>query len=863
MQARKQNLRTPFRVTGTVRTAENEPAASVAVNALHRRLREEHLLGETKTDKAGHYEISYDPKRLLGREDADLIVRVFDRGTFGVSDVLFHAPPDAKIDVTLPSTAPPPAEHDKLVQQIAPGLEDVALDSLTADEISLLARKTGTDERTLARLSGSAKLETSTKLPASLFYALASQGLPTDLPALLVVPSARHSQALQAAIEANIVTAAAIGSVDTAVAELRQLLVRQTLDAPRASGDSLGKLLGTILKADAQQQEFVQRYLQREGTTEQFWAALREDKKLGKQVDDLQFALQLGTLTQNHVALVQVVQAMKKAGTVATMRDLARLDAADWQDVLQKGRIQAPPNTPGATDAERNVTYAAGLARVLELAHPTAAVAGRLKKEQFSGAAELADFLDQNPDFNLAATPVRQYLQTAQPTSNGKPQRAGKAVAAAAVAAPGQVAQLQQAQRMAKISTGASETVALIKSGLSSAAAIAGMGQNNFVKKYGTVLGDSAPAIYQKAGHVSAAALNLWANVNPGFNLQPGGVLPAPMTSSEIPDLETLFGSNQLCECQECRSMLSPAAYLTDILHFLSKRILANGDSAKDVLFARRPDIGNIVLNCANTNTPLPYVDLVNELLEDAVAKKVNNDFVAPARQTTKSAAELAAEPEHENDLAYQTLAAAVYPWTLPFDLPLEEVRSYLNHIGVPRHEIMRTFQAAGSPLDLDIALEYLGLNRTEAEIIIGSFTGASDTDFWGGAASGTNPSVRDFLDRSGLTFVELTELLGMKYVNPYLPASVAIVADVDNGADVATCDPAQMKFDPFDADTANRMRRFVKLWRKLRWAMRDLDRAITALIPPAATRAKLREFTPDFFECLAGVHRIRTANPS
>ena len=37
----------------------------------------------------------------------------------------------------------------------------------------------------------------------------------------------------------------------------------------------------------------------------------------------------------------------------------------------------------------------------------------------------------------------------------------------------------------------------------------------------------------------------------------------------------------------------------------------------RDVLLERRPDLGDIELSCENTTTPLPYIDLVNEILED------------------------------------------------------------------------------------------------------------------------------------------------------------------------------------------------------------------------------------------------------
>lgn len=87
------------------------------------------------------------------------------------------------------------------------------------------------------------------------------------------------------------------------------------------------------------------------------------------------------------------------------------------------------------------------------------------------------------------------------------------------------------------------------------------------------------------------------------------------------PEWSTLFGSIELCSCEHCRSVHGPAAYLVDILQYLKhRRSRIPGGFVKDVLLGRRPDIGEIELTCENTNTPLPYVDLVNEALENAVA---------------------------------------------------------------------------------------------------------------------------------------------------------------------------------------------------------------------------------------------------
>src|SRR5262249_34885021 len=80
------------------------------------------------------------------------------------------------------------------------------------------------------------------------------------------------------------------------------------------------------------------------------------------------------------------------------------------------------------------------------------------------------------------------------------------------------------------------------------------------------------------------------------------------------------FGPDDLCECEDCSSMTSPAAYLFDCLKLLQDGPRLNGRTPLDVLVARRPDLVRLALNCDNTETKLPFIDLVNEILERRVA---------------------------------------------------------------------------------------------------------------------------------------------------------------------------------------------------------------------------------------------------
>src|SRR5208282_998878 len=83
--------------------------------------------------------------------------------------------------------------------------------------------------------------------------------------------------------------------------------------------------------------------------------------------------------------------------------------------------------------------------------------------------------------------------------------------------------------------------------------------------------------------------------------------------------LAMLFGTEDYCATDDCTSVLSPAAYLCDLLLWLRNHPQGSG-TALDVLDRRRPDIRHLLLNCPNSDTELPYIDLVIELLADKVS---------------------------------------------------------------------------------------------------------------------------------------------------------------------------------------------------------------------------------------------------
>lgn len=163
---------------------------------------------------------------------------------------------------------------------------------------------------------------------------------------------------------------------------------------------------------------------------------------------------------------------------------------------------------------------------------------------------------------------------------------------------------------------------------------------------------------------------------------------------------ELLFSDADLCECGHCTSVYSPAAYFVELLQYLRNNTLdlenintgQSGFSGTPLafLFDRRPDLGCLQLTCSNTNTILPYVDLVNEIMENYIVFQTTKAF----NVTDETSAELLAQPQHTEYEAYCILHKAVYPFTLPYHQPIDASRIFLKFLKTSRHELLDTFRS-------------------------------------------------------------------------------------------------------------------------------------------------------------------------
>lgn len=276
---------------------------------------------------------------------------------------------------------------------------------------------------------------------------------------------------------------------------------------------------------------------------------------------------------------------------------------------------------------------------------------------------------------------------------------------------------------------------------------------------------------YDYAAHLQAKARELAPAPTPGGTDDGGTFHPIN------PD-----GSLVNCVPPPCLSPTGPIAYLQEMLNLSQAStcdtpFASPGDGSTTLggaVASRRGPVGKLLASCANLDTPLPTIDIVNECLEylgttsatitatitgtvydtseDELAGYAlcNDEGKKTARDCHDPVALYAALPEYSTPATptkknqeveppvYNTLKTDFSSCDLPYSQALDVSRTYLHHFGSCRFEEMRTFRKcitefaldpanppAGFqsflwryPVRIDIAIEYLGITPEEYTIL-------------------------------------------------------------------------------------------------------------------------------------------------
>ncbi|MDR4505818.1 MAG: neuraminidase-like domain-containing protein [Candidatus Scalindua sp.] len=658
----------PNLVLGRVSTTQGKPLEGLLAQAWDKNLKEDVLLGEENTNETGFYSIAYKPKEALpqGKTQADLLVKVLDNKAqlLATSSLYCKAQPSQEINFQLETeTYRGPSEFERLHRALTPYLEGTEMAELTPEQIEYLVCKSGEDkEKITALVKAYQNMQEADVLPEA-FYGLSRKEKPMELAELLAQPLANLREALEQATYANIIPLPFKDRLAETMARLKELVVEQLLRAPEIKTDySLSGLFNISLPLIAKQKTLLGLWLSREGTTEDFWKNLSKHPDFTEKglVEEIQFTLQLNTLSQSHLPLIQWLRQRNNKTKFKTVRDLVTLEKADWLKMLDDKvggtAVGYPPHITGTDEAEKKNNYATAIFRLVENAFPMARLTHKVSQDTLPEKDDLLTFLHTNIDFEFDKVYLERYLK-----QDGRLARVNDKAAL--------TTRLRGMQRLYKLTPRYEEMQLFMNEGMDSAWSVVQKGKAGLKE----ILGDSISEgqleeIFTSAENVASTTMFLYMkgkeygpidNSNtPAINAP---VFPNPELPKEIAEdvsnWTEMFGSFNLCECEHCRSIYSPAAYMVDLLQFLNKPSETKGKSVKALLLERRPDLAEIELSCANTNTVMPYVDLVNEVLENAIAP---NSFSFPTVTdlvTALDAAEVAKIPmealDHFSDYGF------------------------------------------------------------------------------------------------------------------------------------------------------------------------------------------------------------------
>jgi peptidoglycan hydrolase-like protein with peptidoglycan-binding domain len=820
-----------YTVSGHVYSAARAGTSGLSLQVVDKSAGPDVVLAKGSTGANGAYSITYPIITLAqpNKTSPDIQIHVSNGAALlGSSAVRYNASPVETLDVHLPDSAASSmaSEFDSLTGAIAShytGALGALQESGDRSDITYLANKTGWDARTVALAAladqfsqssagtstSAATAGTSTttatttgisaatntpKIPSQYFYALFRAGLPANADTLYLTDPKVLTAIWTQAGQQGVIPATDSKTLEGTVAAFQTIAAQKLLSIPALPGASaLKDMLATAqLNAD-QQKQFANALAANRNDSDALWKAV--GAALGADVTArLQNSGKLALLTLNNAPLMQAVTPI--AGTAL---DPLKLVAAgyhrpsQWNSLLT-ANVPVPSQIPGDTAGQKRSNYGAYLAAQLRISYPTAAVAemagsGFLK---LATGPKVAAFLTQHQGkFELGTQSVQQFVNQNKLQVD-----------------PATLADLKTVQRVHQITTTDAAMAGLLKNNLSAAYHVVRYNRESFVNQFANDLGgaDAALESYNKALQIHSAALNValtYLTARTGIKLgnapvaldkqaaqqKPNGsgqiLQPGPQGSAQAdsdsvpayPTLETLFGSMDFCACDDCRSILSPAAYLVDLLLFLDKPPGAAANP-QAVFLNRRPDVQYLPLTCENTNTPLPYIDVVNETMEYYVANGSLTNY--QGHDTGESATEdLMASPQFVLTTAYQTLLTQNFPPPLPFHRALESLRLYFNAFGVPLKFAMERLRKSddlergANPYGWrDILAEELDLSRQEYRILTDrTLTVANIYGFTGGESAqviaDTLSNAKGYARRIDISYDDLVALLRTHFINP------------------------------------------------------------------------------------------------
>jgi hypothetical protein len=598
---------------------------------------------------------------------------------------------------------------------------------------------------------------------------------------------------------------------------------------------------------------------------------------------NIELLLDLGDFCENYRDIIQAsfLQCGYRSPKITSLEGMLVFSESDWANIVSQASgfycartpnatSALPPEFIGANNDEQKAIYARKLYKGLLAWFPQSELAANIGQElselpnppsadEFAEWQAVSEFLSNanNPPYYLDSTNLGVYLQ----------EHPGIELA------DGVQQKIRWVQRLFRLTEYLPSVVYLISRGIESAYQIAQMSEERFLADFSVGLGgmNKARQLHRLAVNYTMDASFQISQYHSGLAMQGESTSRASSENYSLPAIQrgltangpammamalntnlalprisgkvvanwkSLFGTINRNAAIKGQSLLSPSAYLVDLLEFLKE-----GDGY-NLLTKRRPDILNLELSKENAEVSLPMIDLAIELLEKLVPAEglpsAMKSLETLANQTlekqpTWNDEDLRAQPEHDPSTgAAGPLLDAPYPFVLPTNFSREESYLMLEKRGLSWRDLALAFPAAGNGyqrryLVTDDALDnVLRLNTT-----------VEAWELWGLKENGNNLLRPDkstpeknkswsqilsvasiFLDRSGLTLEGLDGLLALPM---FTNSGVGIHASAEA---VQLGDINGYELRNINADFARKISRLVRLQRLLGWAPEELDAA-------------------------------------
>lgn len=735
-------IQNPNTVLGKITDVHGRSLSNLKVTIYDVGMREWQALSNTFTDKEGKYELQWTPDLLKGRgkKTADIAIKVFtkEKNTelfkSSMDEVRFKSSEREEINITISRMPNELIEFDFLFKEVSFLANKISIADLQENkehrDVTFLSKELEAPADKIEHLVVAHRLYHLSKIDAAFFYALfrkntllhndfsknlnarLSIGIGVDDQPLLYDAALTDNKSIvadiKAAVKEKIVSPIILKQVNKYQEILNQYREKAEEYYKNEHPQKAINLLSNFFKI-GKLEEIQELFTENRNNLNSFFEKVTDpsfyDTK--EKEKDAKTNIELGKLFGFGNEIIPKIAKSQGIKKPEDIRKLAKLNKTGWEEEISKARPDINKRLIG--------TYASALVRKMENEFPTMAFSAQLertKKTVLRNQDKIVSFFNKHEDFDLLKHNVDLYLTERKVATKDK-----EAIND----------ELKSVQRVFKLVPNYSKTMALMNEKIHSSQNIVAMGKTRFVKVVAPKAGideKEANVIYRKAENKHIAAMLMVGDLQDSMSVMDiasfetsGLAKKLDAVSKDFPNLQSLFKNTDTCECEHCRSVYSPAAYLVDILQFLDKRMVV-ANNAKNVLFSRRPDLGEIDLSCANANTPVKYIDLVCEILEEAVAPDAGISYTGVLSDGTDplhgriSAGLLTALTAGNfnvsaDALIFKTEAAT----TKPHYLRDKNIVCKIENTGGNNYQVYRLRQTFGTAAELDAAPEYVNQN--------------------------------------------------------------------------------------------------------------------------------------------------------